>query len=168
MFLAAISFAVLLAGLAIVSLRYQFRNFLKYRRGVLASTDRSYLRGQFFRRTTNAFFMLALAGLLVWSFSSGKHQHFEEIAQMKEKAPNSEMSENDKLFLKNYVMYWIVVLGVLLMVLLLAIVDYFAVSLYGRQEIRRIQREQRSLLERDLAMVRTQQINNRMKGGSAQ
>ena len=59
--------------------------------------------------------------------------------------------------------YWIAVLGLLFVVLMVAVSDYVATSLYGRQQYRRIQHEQRALLERDLAVYRQQKLNNRMK-----
>ena len=46
-------------------------------------------------------------------------------------------------------------------VLMIAMADYVAVGLYGRQQLRRIQHEQRDLLERDLAMIRQQKLNDR-------
>ena len=51
----------------------------------------------------------------------------------------------------------------LLVFLALAVADYVAVGLYGRQQLRRIQHEQRDLLERDLAVYRQQKLNDRMK-----
>ena len=52
---------------------------------------------------------------------------------------------------------------VLFFVMLIALVDWFATSLYGRQQLRRIQGEQSALLDRDLVMHRQKQLNDRMK-----
>ena len=45
----------------------------------------------------------------------------------------------------------------------MAVSDHVALGLYGRQQLQRIRTEQRDLLERDLAMVRQQKLNDRMK-----
>jgi len=45
----------------------------------------------------------------------------------------------------------------------IAVADYTATSLYARQQLRRIRNEQRTLLERDLAVYRQQKLNDRAK-----
>ena len=50
----------------------------------------------------------------------------------------------------------------LFLVVLTAVIDYVAVAVYGRSQLRRIQHEQRDLLDRDLAMYRQAKLNERM------
>src|SRR5215471_10366731 len=71
MALALLLMSALLAAIAIVSIRYQLRNWRRLRSESLASDDRRYLRGVCQRRTLNAVLLLALAGLLAGAYLSG-------------------------------------------------------------------------------------------------
>jgi len=148
-----------LAGIALFSLRFQFRAIKRLRTETMASEDRKYLRGVVQRRSLNAVLILALAGMLAGAYFSGG---FDELARISAMNPEDRTDE-DKQTVKSLAMYWIIVLGLLFFVLAIAMADYIAVGMYGRQEWRRIQREQRGLLERDLAVLRQQKLNNRMK-----
>jgi hypothetical protein len=147
------------AAIAVVSLRYQFRTFSRLRAESLASEDRRYLRGMFQRRTLNAFLLLALAGMLSGAVFAGGLAELGRLAQTKAE----DLTEEDRESLRALVYYWIGVLGLLFVVFVVAIADYMATGLWGRSELRRIQKEQRALLERDLAVLRQQKLNNRMK-----
>jgi len=68
---AAFCLSALLAGIALVSLRYQVRTWRRLRTESLASDDRRYLRGVCQRRTLNAVLLLALAGMLAGSYFTG-------------------------------------------------------------------------------------------------
>lgn len=159
----AFFFSAVLAGIALVSLRYQMRTFRRLRTESLASDDRRYLRGVFQRRTLNAVLMLALAGMLAGAYLSGGQQEFNRIANLKQQDPPGEHTPEDTDFVKSWVVYWMIVLGLLFFVLAIAMADYIAVGLYGRQQLRRIRHEQNDLLERDLAVYRQQKLNDRMR-----
>jgi hypothetical protein len=157
----ALFFAALLATIAIVSLRYQFRNWRRLRTETMASDDRRYLRGVCQRRTLNAVLMLILAGLLAGAYFGGGLAELVRLARQGQADPPVPMTDEDREIVKFLVWYWIAVLGILFFVIVLAVADSVAVSLYGRQQLRRIQHEQRDLLERDLAMIRQQKLNDR-------
>jgi len=154
-----ITMSVLLAGIALISFRYQLRNWRRLHSESLASDDRRYLRGVFQRRTLNAVLLLALAGMLAGSYLSGGLAELGRLDGVKKE----EMTEDDRAALKSLVIYWMIVLGLLFFVMAVAVSDYVALGLYGRQQLKRIRTEQRDLLERDLAMVRQQKLNDRMK-----
>jgi hypothetical protein len=160
---AALFLSALLAGIAVVSLRHQVRTWRRLRTDTLASDDRRYLRGVAQRRSLNAVLMLALAGMLAGAYLSGGQQEFNRIAGLKDADPPGKPTAEDTEFVKSWAIYWIVVLGLLFFVLVLAVADYVAVGLYGRQQYRRIRNEQRDLLERDLAVYRQQKLNDRMR-----
>lgn len=151
--------SAILAGIAFISFRYQLRNWQRLRSESLASDDRRYLRGVFQRRTLNAVLLLALAGMLAGSYLSGG---LAELARL-DGVKKEDMTEDDRAALKSLVIYWMIVLGLLFFVMAVAVSDYVALGLYGRQQLKRIRTEQRDLLERDLAMVRQQKLNDRMK-----
>ena len=160
---AAFFLSFVLAAIALVSLRYQVRNLRRLRNESLASDDRRYLRGVAQRRTVNAVLLLVLAGMLAGAYLSGGQQELNRIAGLKVQDPPAERTPEDDEFVKSWAIYWIVVLALLFFVIAVAIADYTATSLYGRQELRRIRQEQRTLLERDLAVYRQQKLNDRAK-----
>jgi len=159
----ALFLSVILAGIAVFSLRYQFRTWRRLRTESLASDDRRYLRGVFQRRTLNSVLMLILAGLLAGAYLSGGQQEFNRIATLKQQDPEARHTPEDEQFVKSMAIYWIIILGLLFFIIVIAIADYSAIFLYGRQQLRRIQGEQRTLLERDLALYRQQQLNDRAR-----
>ena len=156
---ALILLAACVATIAIVSLRYQVRTWRRLRSETLASDDRRYLRGLCQRRTLNAVLMMTLAVLLAGSVLSGGLEELGRLAQVKQQ----DMTDADRDALRSQLYYWTAVLGLLFFILAIAMADYFAVGLYGRQQLRRIQHEQHDLLERDLAVYRQQKLNNRMR-----
>jgi flagellar biosynthesis protein FlhB len=161
----ALTLSAILIAIALVSLRFQFAGFQRLRaRQAMPSDDRRYLRGQIQRRTINAILMLALAGLIAYAFISGMQQRFDEISNLKDLDPPQKPTDDDRAFIKFLTYYWILILALLFFVCFIAIVDYLATHLYGRQQIRRIQSEQRTLLERDLAVYKQQRENDRMRG----
>jgi hypothetical protein len=157
--LALLFLSACLAGIAVISLRYQIRNWRRLRSETFASDDRRYIRGMCQRRTLNALLMLGLAGMLAGSIFSGGMQELGRLAELKQE----DLTDDDRDTVRALVWYWIGVLGLLFFVIVVAMSDYVATSLYGRQQYRRIQHEQRALLERDLAVYRQQKLNNRMK-----
>jgi hypothetical protein len=155
-------FAGLLATIAVVSGRYQFRNLRRLRGGEsLASDDRRYLIGQCRRRIVNSGLLLILAGMLAGDYFGGGMEELGRIATLKELNPPQEATEEDRTFVRILVVYWIVFLVILFAVVVVAIADYSATTLYGRQQLRRIRAEQSDLLERDLAVHRQKQLNDR-------
>jgi amino acid transporter len=160
---AAFLLAALLVAIAAVSLRYQVRNWRRLRSEALASDDRRYLRGLAQRRTITAVFMLILAGMLAGAYLSGGQQELNRIAGLPFQDPPGERTPEDDQFVKTWAIYWIVFLVLLFVVVMVAVADYTATSLYARQQLKRIRNEQRTLLERDLAVYRQQKLNDRAK-----
>jgi hypothetical protein len=160
---AAFFLAFVLAAIALVSLRFQVRNWRRLRNESLASDDRRYLRGQAQRRTINSVLLLVLAGMLAGAYLAGGQQELNRIAGLRVQEPPGEQTPEDREFVKSMAIYWSAFLILLFFVIVIAIGDYTATSLYGRQQLRRIRNEQRTLLERDLAVIRQQKLNDRAK-----
>ncbi|WP_020471255.1 hypothetical protein [Zavarzinella formosa] len=160
--LVALLLSLGLSLIAIVALRFQFRNLARLKRQAFASDDRAYLRAQCRRRILTSGLLLVLAMLLAGAYVSGGQQRFEAIGELSEQDPPATPTDDDREFVKLWSIYWIVTLGVLFFVVLTAVVDYVAVAMYGRSQLRRIQAEQRELLDRDLAMYRQAKLNERM------
>jgi hypothetical protein len=164
MAIVAILLAVALVGIAVVSLRSQLRTWRRLRTESLATDDRRYLRGICQRRTLNAVLLLALAGMLAGAFLSGGQQELNRIFQLKQQDPAAAPTPEDREFVRWWAIYWIIVLALLFFIVAIAIADSAAIGLYGRRELRRIERENRDLLERDLAVFKQQKLNDRMRG----
>jgi hypothetical protein len=160
---AALFLSGVLAAIAVVSLRFQWRNWQRLRTESLASDDRRYLRGILQRRTLNAVLLLALAGMLTGAYLTGGMQELARIAGLKDQDPPLEQTPEDREFVKSSLIYLAIGLGLLFVIVMVATADYVATSLYGRQQLRRLQHEQRALLERDLAVIRQQAINDRAR-----
>lgn len=160
---AALLLSALLAGIAGVSLRYQMRTRRRLKAEAMASDDRRYLTGVYRRRTLNAVLMFLLAGMLAGAYLSGGQQELNRIAGLKLQDPPADYTPEDTEFVKAWAKYWMAILGLLFFVVVLAVADYVAVGQYGRVQLRRIQREQRDLLERDLAVYRQQKLNDRLR-----
>jgi hypothetical protein len=160
---AAFCLAGLLVAIAGVSLRYQVRNWRRLRAESLASDDRRYLRGLAQRRTINAVLLLILAGMLAGAYLSGGQQEFNRIAGLKFLDPPAERTPEETEFVKWWAIYWSSFLILLFFTVVIAVADYTATSLYARQQLKRIRNEQRTLLERDLAVIRQQKLSDRAK-----
>jgi hypothetical protein len=160
---AALLLSAFLTAIAVVSLRYQMRNWARLRSETLASDDRRYLRGVCRRRTVNSVLMLALAGMLAGAYLSGGMQELNRIGNLKDLDPPQERTAEDDETIKSAIIYLLVGLSLLFLIVMVAVADYVATTLYGRLQLRRIQSEQRALLERDLAVHRQQKLNDRAK-----
>lgn len=158
--LALLAMAFILAVIAIVSLRFQIRTWQRLRRQAVASDDRRYLRGLCQRRALNAVLLMILAGLLAGSYLFAGWEELSRLSQV----AREDMTDADRDSLRSQAYYWMAILILLFVVLVVAISDYTATSLYGRQQLARIREEQRTLLERDLAVHRQQKLNDRIKG----
>ena len=160
----AILLSVLLVGIAVVSLRYQLRTWRRLRSGeAIPSDDRRYLRGLFQRRTLNAFSCSFWPACSPARICRAGRVNSNESASCVSRIPPVEPTDEDKEIVKSWAIYWIVVLGLLFFVLMIAMADYLATAIYGRQQLRRIRAEQSTLLERDLAVYRQQKLNDRMR-----
>jgi hypothetical protein len=159
-------FAAILFLIAVVSIRWQLGNLRRLRAQThVPSDDRSYLRKQANRRIVMGALMLALAGTLAGGYFSGIETRADQIGQKRAdpidgKPCATPEAEN---FLRLYAVYWCSVLALLFLVLGLAIIDLWATRRYAWDQMRRIQSENRAMLERDLAVYRQQKINDRMR-----
>lgn len=160
-------FAVVLFVIAVVSIRWQIANLGRLRaQSHVPSDDRRYLRNQAIRRLVLGAVMIGLAGTLAGGYFSGMETRADQLHQNRAAQPDGEKlpaEPEDRAFLRMYATYWISVLVILFLVLSLAIVDLWSTRRYAWDQLRRIQSENRAMLERDLAVYRQQKLNDRMK-----
>ncbi|MCX7665324.1 MAG: hypothetical protein N2112_07255 [Gemmataceae bacterium] len=127
----------------------------------LASTERAYLRNKGYRRLLNAGFMLLLAGMFAGGSLFGLHSEFERIMPRDRIIPIEDRPEADKVFLKWWAIYWISVLATVAVIAFIALLDLLATNHYANAEIRRLREENRAILERDLALHKVSQNQQR-------
>jgi len=164
----AMIFAGFLLLLALFSIRWQILTLKRLRSEPhMPSDERSYLRNQAYRRLLTSLLIMGLAGMLSGAYLSGLEQRADEIGQKKPANDEGEkppVRQEDKDFLPVYLIYWGTTLFLIFLVVSLAIVDILATRRYAWAQLRRIQSENRSILERDLALYRQQKANDRMRG----
>jgi ABC-type Fe3+ transport system permease subunit len=155
--------AAILLLIAVVSIRWQLGNLRRMRaQPHMPSDDRSYLRKQTYRRLVMGALLIALAGMLAGWYLSGLDQQADQFGQKQGDAAKGDRQEGRALA-RFYLIYWISILVLLFLVVSLAIVDLWATRRYAWEQLRRIQNENRAMLERDLAMYRQQKLNDRMR-----
>jgi hypothetical protein len=127
----------------------------------LSREDRSYTRNQAWRRLLCSFLMVVFAVLFGGSF------FLEEPAQVLAEQREAARDQGNELpfnpeqarFAEFYRNYWIIMLLVLLAIIILAALDFFAIRRYGRRHYRQIQADRRALIEdfnNELARMRSQ------------
>ncbi len=163
----AFIFSGLLLVLALYSIYWQIENLKGLRKPHIPSDDRRYRRNQAVFRLANGVLLLCLSAMIAGAFLSGMEQRATELGErhegLQQGQERPEVTDADRDFLRIYSWYWISFLIGLFAVVSIAIVDLWATRLYGWAQLRRMQAEHRAILERDLAVYRQQQLNNRMK-----
>jgi ABC-type uncharacterized transport system fused permease/ATPase subunit len=148
--------AVLL-GLAVYFGRQQLRTL----RGLkspdsLPAEDRRYLRSQAYRRLFCSALMVAIAGLLIgWLFLEAEHRELQKaLRAAQEVDPGAVPTQEQRDFAHLFWLYLSAALLVLLILLVLATMDFWATARYGLSQRRKLQADHRAILEEQLARRR--------------
>ena len=120
--------------------------------------ERRYLQGQVWRRLVCSGLMVLLAGMLATSFylEGPASQLVREGEANRERGERLPPTPEQEQFVTLYSAYWVAFLLVLLAVVMLAGVDFFAIRNYGMRQLRRIRADRRAMLEGELARLRSQ------------
>ncbi len=95
-----------------------------------------------------------MAGLLAGHFVlEDPARNLIENRQLGEKR---EFNPEEQQFVKLYSTYWLITLLVLLAIIILAGIDFFAIRRYGQRHYRQIQADRRTMIENQLARLRSQ------------
>jgi hypothetical protein len=122
----------------------------------LGGDDRRYLRSQAYRRLFCSFLMVCFAGMLIgWIFLDARSREFAQqrdaaLAQDRDVEPSDEQRD----FLRLISVYWMVALLVLLVMMSLAAIDFWAIARYGLTQHRKLQADRRAMLEEHVARKR--------------
>jgi hypothetical protein len=139
---------------------------------VVGADDRGYLRSRAYRRLVCSVLMVAIAGLLIgWLFLESEHRELEKqfhAAQAVDPAARPSQEHED--FFRLFWVYLSAALMVLLLLLVLATMDFWATARYGLNQHRKLQADRRAMLQDQMTRRRQErngQGGNGEKGGPA-
>ena len=124
----------------------------------MPAEERRYLRNQAWRRLVCSGLMVVLAILLAAHFSlEGPVNELVAKGEANRAAGEKRpLDANEKQFVDFYRNFWALVLLVLLAIICLAAVDYFAIRRFGKHQYRKIQADRRAMIEGELTRLRSQ------------
>jgi hypothetical protein len=132
----------------------------------------SYLRNKYHRRLLVAGILVLAGGLIAGAYLSGFESKVDRIVEAKRAAVEAggDISDDDKLVLKLWGGYWVVVFSLVFVLLALAVVDAWSTRRYWHKIFREMRDDHNTKLRRDLAVYRQQKATrgNRFgrRGGS--
>lgn len=128
--------------------------------GELPAEDRRFHRLQAWRRMVSCVLMVVLAVLWLGSYLMGQEQQARDLGKPDavarddsgKAAPNAEQ----KSFLNRYTAFWLVFALIFMLWVWLAFFDLWAIRRFGIRHYRQIQADRRAMVERQLAIIRSQ------------
>ncbi len=137
------------------------RNFRRLRaQRDLPPADRRYHLGQVCVGLTGSLLMVVLAGLVGGSYLLGLEKRADQLPEEAQaQAAEGEkpaLDPEQREFLNRYTTLWSAALLVLMLLLLLAAYDLWAIRRYGLRHHRQIQEDRREMIKKELTLFRTQ------------
>jgi hypothetical protein len=136
---------------------YAWRQVLVLRRVRAAEAggeEGIYLRRQAWRRLASSALMVLLAALLVGAFLFLEGPAQQLADRVDAEGPQAAEGPEQKSFVNFYSSYWIAFLLLLLVLVILAGFDLWAVRRFGLRELRRLQEDRRAMIARQSALLR--------------
>jgi hypothetical protein len=161
-------FALLLVVLGVGAGVRQFETLRRVREEpYMPEVDTRYFRGQAWRRLIASGLLLIIGGMIAYYYLSGMDARMDQIPERNkagEQPADNPQDEADKDFTRFVAIYWIVVILLVGLVVLVAILDFWATRLYWLARYREMRADHETKLQRDLAVYRQQRLNGRVKG----
>ena len=157
-----------IVALGVVTGGAQIRGLLLLnRRKHVPSDEAKYLRGKHRRRLVNAVVLLVIGGMVAGAYVSGLETRAERLGQPRAAAdaPRPPMSDEDRLFVRVWSAYWLVVVALVFVLVMLAFSDAVATRRYWLGIYRELRDAHQAELRRDLAVHRQHQQQNRAGPG---
>ena len=153
--------AVLVLVLLGTSILYIVRQIVALRRlraaEEMALDERAYLHSRARRRIVTSILLLLLgvmlAGALVYLEAPAQRLADEQAAK-EQQGDKTPLDAEQKLFARLYTSFWILFLLVLMAVIFLAALDFWATRRYGLHQHRKIVADRRAMIERELSRLR--------------
>lgn len=158
---------VITIGIAIYFGRQQFNTLTWLRtRPELSETDRLYFRRQSYRRLVGCMLLVAIGILIAAFFVSGLDEWTTKMGQIiDEKGVEVAKLDPEVQRMKNVFRWYIIVLMLLLLALVIvAGIDYWAIRKYGNRHLDQIKSDRRAMIEQELAELRRAKGNRNGRG----
>jgi hypothetical protein len=120
----------------------------------LSDEDRRYLRRQAWRRLTCSAIMVILAAMLAAHFKL--EPGAIDLANKRAENPAYQFTVEEQQTRFYYAVYWGIVLILLMSIIFLAAIDFFAIRRFGLRHYRQIQADRRAMIEGELTRIRSQ------------
>lgn len=158
--LAAYVLAALLLVLSCYISVQQLRSLRKLRlQNELSDEDRSYFRYQVWVRLTGCILMVILGAMVAGSYALGLEDRANEMGkavhEQRLQGGDVTMTPEQHRFSKLYGAYWITVLVLLMVIVLLAALDMWAIRRYGRRHMKQLEADYRASVEQEVAILRS-------------
>jgi hypothetical protein len=154
---------VLVLVLLFVAALYGVRQILALRRlravEEMALEERDYLHHRARRRLVMSLLLLLLGVMLTVALvylEAPAQRLADQRAAQEQQGDSIPFSPEQRLFARFYTSFWIVFLLVLMAVVLLAAVDFWATRRYGLRQHRQLVADRRDMIEREVSRLRQQ------------
>jgi hypothetical protein len=123
----------------------------------LSPEDFTYTRRQAWRRLLGSLLMVLLAVLLGISFllEGPANELVRQGEANQAQGVTRQLSPEQAHFFNVYRTFWLIFLLLLLAMIVLAAIDYFAIRRYGQRHYRQIQEDRRAMIEGELTRLRS-------------
>jgi hypothetical protein len=152
---------VLVLILLLVAILYGVRQIFALRRLPRAKEmppeEWNYQRGQARRRLVTSLLFLLLGVMLAIALiylEAPAEQLSEERAALEKQGPLPPLLGYQRAFVRHYTIFWILFLLVLMAVVLLAALDFWATRRYGLRQHRKLVADRRAMIEREVTRLR--------------
>lgn len=149
--------ALVLLALAVLTCYWQWRLLRRsYASDPMSDEDRVYYRTQSRRRIASAVLMVVLAGLLIGSFFLEERAQnlADTFQQARERGEAIVPTPEQASFRDFYALFWGMALLLLLSLLTLALLDYFAIRRFSRRNFQQLREERQAMIRAELERFR--------------
>lgn len=123
----------------------------------MALEERAYLHGRARRRLVTSLLLFVLgvmlAGALIY-LEAPAQQLADNRDAMRQQGDATPLDEEQRLFARSYLIFWILFLLILMTVIFLAALDYWATRRYALRQHRKIIDDRRAMIEREVSRLR--------------
>lgn len=153
--------AILVMVLLFVAVLYIVRQVLALRRlrttEEMALEERLYLHGRARRRLVTSLLLLLLGGMLsvdLLFLEVPAQQLADQRAKLQQQSDSPPFNEEQRSFARVYGWFFVLFLLVLMIVVFLAGLDYWATRRYGLRQHRKLLDDRRAMIEREVSRLR--------------
>lgn len=158
-----LSIGLMLFGLTTSLYQIRGRRALKARL-LVPSDEATYFGQRHRRRLINGVLIAVIGAMIGGAYLSGLERRADDLGDRKGEVAAAEgekpkMTDDQKMFVRFWAFYWVVVMVLVFVVLMLAFRDAWATRRYAMGQFAHIRDEHEQKLRRDLAVYRQHKLN---------